>query len=438
MESSTLKVENLKPVILKAGVPLAVSLAGLIYAWIMSKKSFSSKVSSFSEIEPYSDTPEESFHNNLSSLEDEEEEPATPTYSISSVLSRSLVIHDNNNNNPCLEKEITILRSQIEGLQMRELALNLQFHHYCEMKEQESMLVEIKNMLSLETARVEFLDREISLIETETMRMENFTVQYLRILEQLVYMRSENKVLQKKVQKLLRKSKAQSLLIKEQTLKIKEGEEVQRSHDALQKRDSVINELKGEIKELQRVLVQFQEEKNELVKKLDHTAEEQAQLHRKPLKYYLQVEVESDDVIKKEDYNKILNELEHVKKERAIEFEELIQLRRINGCLRQELMRHQDHNIEVGFEGSSGGVMMQYDSEHELHCYSLEHGNVSTSCIGSSSSKRRRLLRRLKKWVEGSEKGRRVKPEVGVGGDSVSYGSEKPEVPVTPRICSSA
>lgn len=436
MENTTLKVENLKPVILKAGVPLAVSLAGLIYAWIMSKKSFSSKVSSFSEIEAYGDTPEESFHSNLSSYEDEEE-PATPTDN--SVLSRSLVIHhNNNNNNPCLEKEITVLRSQIEGLQMRELALNLQFHHYCEMKEQESLLVEIKNMLSLETARVEFLDREISLIETETMRLENFTVQYLRILEQLVYMKSENRVLQKKVQKLLRKSKAQSLLIKEQTLKIKEGEEeIQRSHDALQKRDSVINELEGEIKKLQRVLDQFQDEKNELVKKLDTT--EQAELHRKPLKYYLQVEVESGDDMRKEDYNKILNELEHVKKERAIEFEELIQLRRINGCLRQELMRHQDHNIEVGFEGSSGGVMMQYDSEHELHCYSLEHGNVSTSCIGSSSSsKRRRLLRRLKKWVEGSEKGRRVKPEVGVGGDSVSYGSEKPEVPVTPRFCSSA
>ncbi|RDX82038.1 Protein CHUP1, chloroplastic, partial [Mucuna pruriens] len=437
-----LKAENLKPVILKAGVPLAASLAGLIYAWIVAKKSLSTKLSSLPENE--CDSPkiigtkhEESF-DNFSSIEDEES--STPMNS--SVLSGSLVIHDTN---PCLEQEIISLRSQVEGLQMRELALCLQFELYGEMKEQESLLREVKNMLSLENDRVEFLNKEISSIEIETMRLESFVVQYMRVMEQLEYWKSKNRMLQRRVQKLLRDSKAKSRLIKGQDLKIKEKEaEILRNHDALQTRVFVINKLEDEIGELHRILDQLEGEKNEVVKKLE-TAEacvsrlSKEKMHRKPLKYYL--EVESD--VSKEDYNKVLNELEEVKKERASEVEELVQLRRINACLRQEMMRHygqqQEHDgdhLEVEFEGSLG--VMQYDSEHELHHSLLEHQNGSAHHDDHASSKRRKLLKRLKRWVEGSEKVR-VKPEIkGIDRHSVSYGSKKPQVPANSRFCSSA
>ncbi|XP_004497573.1 protein CHUP1, chloroplastic [Cicer arietinum] len=420
MDNTTLKAENLKPIFLKAGVPLAVSLAGLIYAWIMTKKSLS-KVSSFSEIESH--TPEFNSHegtkheenfNNFSSMEEEENYDDVTSID-NSVLSESLMI---NENHPCLEQEITCLRSKIEGMQIRELALTLQFEKYCEMKDQETLLMEIKNMLSMEMSRVEFFNKEISFLETETMRLENFVIQYLRIVEKFEYWKSENKVLHKKVQKLGKKSKAQSQLIKEKNLMIKEGEEeILRNHDELQKRASVILKLENEIREMKRVFDHFYDEKNELVKKLE-TAEENAnacreKLHKKPLKYYLQVETED---VKKEDYSKVLNELEQVKKEHETEFEELIHLRKING---------QD-------------------------CSFSEHYNVP--CIGSVShgdlacSKKRKLLKRIKKWVvDGSEKAR-VNSEAKSSSDeikcfglhSVSHGSEKAEVPATSRFCASA
>lgn len=259
MEGTTSKAEVLKPVILKAGVPLAVSLAGFIYAWIMAKKSISKASSSSSPNEPNSHETntqgtkrEESFHS-LDSMEDEE-------------IAECSKIHDT----PCLEQEISGLRSRFEGMKIRELALSLQFDQYCILKEQESMLGDINNMLSLETARVEFLDREISSIETENRRLENFVVQYLRVIEQLEYWKSKNRVLQRKFQKLLRKSKAQSRMAKEQALKIKAEEaEILRSHDALQTSIEAIDKLEDEIKELQRVLDQLQDEKKELLKKLD-------------------------------------------------------------------------------------------------------------------------------------------------------------------------
>ncbi|XP_020202748.1 protein CHUP1, chloroplastic [Cajanus cajan] len=423
----------LKPLILKGGVPLAASLAGLIYAWIIAKKTWSTKVSSLPQNE-CDDSPktkhEESF-NNLSFVEDED--------SSSSVLSGSLVIHENNNN-PCLEKEIiTCLRTQVEGLQMRELALRLQFELYCEMKEQESLLAEVKNKLSLENDRVEILSKEISSIETETMRLESFVVQYTMVVEQLEYWKSQNRVLQRRVQKLVREVKAKSRLIKGQALKIKEKEEeILRNNDELQTRVSVINKLEDEVKELQRVLDQLEDEKNEVLKKLE-TAEEYAsplhkeKIHRKPLKYYLEVE---SGGVSKEDYNKVLNELEEVKKERANEVEELVHLRSINACLREELVRyyeeHQEH-VEVEFEGSLGVV--QSESEHELHHSLLEHHTGSAH----GDSKRRKLLKRLKRWVEGGEKVR-VKPEIkGIDeGHPVSDGSNKHVVLANSRFCSSA
>ena len=438
MELITLKAENFKPVILKAGVPLAASLGGLIYyALIVAKKNLSSKV--FSSPENACDSPKITCHqgtthesfDNLSYVEDGES--STPRSS--SVLSGSLVIHENKS---CLEHEISGLRSQIEGLQMRELALRLQFELYCEMKAQESLLVEVKNMLSLENDRAEFLSKEISSIETETTRLESFVAQYMSVVEQLQYWRSQNRVLQRRVQRLLRESKAKSRLIKGQALKIKEKEEeLLRNHEVFQTRVCVINELEGEISELRRNLDQLEEEKKEVVKKLqaaEAEAEEASKLykekiHRKPLKYYL--EVESGDV-SKEEYNKVVNELEEVKKERSSEVEELIHLRRVNTCLMQELMSHYGEQHREHEEGEFEGGFVQYDSEHELNHSLLEHHNDSAQS-DHASSKRKKLLTRLKRWVEGTEKVR-VKPEI-IKETPVSY---KPQVSSNSRFCSSA
>lgn len=267
MESTSSKAEVLKAVILKAGVPLAVSFAGFIYAWILSKKNLS-KAYSLSETmanSPENDSQQgitrgESFHS-LASMEDEE-----PTTIDTRVLPGSSILHDN----PCYEQEITGLRTTIEGLQLREPALRLQFDHFCDLKEQESLLMETRNLLSLATARVDFYDREVSSMGAENKRLENFVVQYLDIIEQLEHRKSMNILLQRKVKKLVRKSEAQSRLIKEQTLVIKAQEaEISRTHDALQTRINVINKLEDEIRGIQSVSDKLQDEKNELLMKLE-------------------------------------------------------------------------------------------------------------------------------------------------------------------------
>ncbi|CAL9002279.1 unnamed protein product [Prunus brigantina] len=53
-------------------------------------------------------------------------------------------------------------------------------------------------MLLLEMAHVEFLNREVSSIEAESQMLEKLVVEYLRVLEQLEYWKSENGFLQRK------------------------------------------------------------------------------------------------------------------------------------------------------------------------------------------------------------------------------------------------
>ncbi|CAJ1889878.1 unnamed protein product [Sphenostylis stenocarpa] len=429
MENTTSKHEILKPVIIKAGVPLAVSFAGLVYAWFVAKKSLS-KISSSSPKESSSDETnshhelsyEESCHSHsLSSMEDD----GNSTTMDDSVVAESSVIHDT----PCLEEEINGLRSRIEGMQMKELGFRLQFERYCGLKEQETVVGEIKNMLFLETARVDFLDREISSMETQRRRLEGFAAQYLRVVEQTERWKSENRILRRKFQKLMRKSKAQTRVCKEQALKNKlDEEEILRSRDALETKVDVIGKLEAKMEELQRALDQLQDEKNELLRKLD-TAEKS---------YASKLQIEAGDV-SREDYKQLVDELEQMKKERADEAKELIYLRWTNACLRHDLMRPHEQQADqdkrhVELEFGRNDVVIHYDSEHELQNSLYSDPSFDEHPGGhdhsdSACSKRRKFLERLKRWVEGCEKAR-VR-------HSVSKGTDEHVVPRR-KSCSSA
>ena len=110
-------------------------------------------------------------------------------------------------------------------------------------------------------------------METQNKRLESFVAQYLRVVEQIERWKSENRTLRRKFKRLMEKSKAQTRLAKEQALKIKlEEEEILRSRDALETKIDVVGKLEDRMEELQRALDQLQDEKNELLKKLD-TAE---------------------------------------------------------------------------------------------------------------------------------------------------------------------
>lgn len=122
---------------------------------------------------------------------------------------------------------------------------------------------------------------------------------------------------------------------------------------------------------------------------------------------------------------------EEEEKNKALEAEEVIYLRWTNACLKNELMRRsQQHDIE---EHENCGGNEEFGSENELNQRAVEENG---SYFGSTAqdhardrSKRRRLIAKFKKWVEGSDK---CLPR-----NSASDGVEEDSCLVARKSCSS-
>ncbi|KAL6336708.1 hypothetical protein AAG906_036022 [Vitis piasezkii] len=392
----------MKPKILKAGLPLALSVAAFIIAKIMERRNLVPKASSFEN--QVDSPPANSMVESVDGLNSacvllEEGEGQI-------ITNRSLVESSEIQDPPDHEEEILALRRQIEHLQEREWELAMRFLCYCEIKEQESRLLELRSRLLLEIARVEFLNWEVSLMEAENKRHEDLVVEYLRVVELLEFWKLENRSLHREVKKLAKKTKQQSRVIRDCNLKIEGIEkEISRNQEELERRTTAISKLDNEVRELQATLNQVQEEKHQLSDKLK-LAEKSAPSTSKS-------EAEG---IAKEDYNQLVNELERLHKDRAAEVKELVYLRWSNACLRHELMRNQKQpeqnqessQSELDFEPK--GETGEHASEHELEGTVLEP--PSEPCLGVSSgshisSKRPKILQKLRRWVDGSEK---IKP----------------------------
>ncbi|XP_062115153.1 protein CHUP1, chloroplastic [Humulus lupulus] len=421
----------MKPLIFKAGIPLALSVAAFVYARIVARRSVfkdtmleNTKVNSLEIGSQFGS--EKSFHS-LSSTRLPSVECNEPL-----VIETNSMESSETQNKPDLEEEILGLKSRLDDLRNIEEELEMKFIRYNNMKEQESVLMHLTNMLLLEMAQIEFLDRETSLIEDESRRLEKLLVESLRLLEQLEYWKSENGLLQRKVKRLLRIKKVQSSLIKEKELKIKARErELLKTQEELETRTSLIKELEDEVRELRMVLHQMQEDKNELMQKL------------------VLEETFTSSLSKIAENKGVLSELEQLKKDRATEVEEIIYLRWSNACLRHELMKnqtqYQDKNqnkyqweldIQGNLEMGNSGL------EQELASMVLGHSENGFGEQASTCSKRKKLVQKLKKWVEGSEKGKRkldekVRHEIKCFGRH-SVSDDKEEHLQGRRSCSSA
>lgn len=124
----------------------------------------------------------------------------------------------------------------------------------------------------------------------------------------------------------------------------------------------------------------------------------------------LQIEAKS---IKKEDYNQLVNELKQLHKDRAAEIAELTSLRWTNACLRHELMKsHEQQQIEeqgnhLVLELERNGEIRECGLDHQKDGLVLGHGKEP--CLGGAPGshqacpKRKKLLQKLKRWVEGSD-----------------------------------
>lgn len=400
MASTSSKKDVMEPLFVKAGIPLALSVAGFVFARIVLRRSTIAKpfplqttVISVSDTIDSSDDfiDEAGIHSPQSTSSPIKDDDQEHMISCSQDSSSTIASHIQ------FEEEILGLKNEIEELQKREHSLSMQFLGYRVMKEQDTVLMELNNMVLLETARVKLLDREISAIEAQARGLENFVVVCRRVLEEVEFAKKEKRFLERKVKKLSRRAREQSRIVGEKNAKINGLEaEIMRICDVLEMRTNVINKLDDEVRESEAAVNRLQEEKNDLLVKLI-AAESQDSLISK---------IEAGGV-GMEDYNRLVSELEKLQKDRAAETTELIYLRWSNACLRHELMRsHRQQQLQIEDKKRYLELELEEPCREIADCdQEQQHEEPCLGVAGSSKtfSKRKKLLKKLKKWVEGGE-----------------------------------
>ncbi|KAL8135893.1 protein CHUP1, chloroplastic [Apium graveolens] len=401
-DTARTKIELMKPVLLKAGIPVAISVAGFVLA----RFTFGRKNSGLKDLAnefklsspPDLCNDQESCHDDPDIIEDER--CLTNIHDMCSLETlQAQNMHE-------LEEQIVCLKGRVQDLEGRELDLKYRFLHFLGLKDQEMELTELENHLSLEILKSEFLDRELLSMEAETKRFEAMVVDFLELARQLQIFILENKLLYKIIRRLLSKAKEMSHVIERKNKEIEAGEaEMSRNNEELSRRADRINVLENELVEMRRITEKQEEENIELVNKLN-LAENSASL-------------KTEERAALEGYNQLVNEFEQLQRDRAAEFKELVYLRWCNACLRHELIRRNQqgenveakkgHQVELCIEenGSEGGS--------ESSVILDDHGISSLECTTPSRdqarpqahSKRPKLVEKFKRWVEGSEKTKR-------------------------------
>lgn len=307
--------------------------------------------------------------------------------------------HDESDN---LKEQMFALRNKIEELQELEREIEFKFFRFIDLKDQEYALLEVQNSLVMEKERSDFMEREVSSIEVENKKFDEVVIEYLKALEELESSRLENGLLKRRVQKLLKKTRESSRFIRKMHLKIEAREdEIMRSKAELKRKDNEIGGFEREVEEMRTMISQLRDEKNELFEKLETSEKEVA----------LKAEAER---ILIENYNRVANELESLKKDRAAELKELIYLRWCHACLRHELARRnelekekksndEETNHELGLEEFRGNEAPEEHIGHESDNDSVEHHDEPFFGTDQRHRKRRWLARKFKKWVEGKD-----------------------------------
>ncbi|KVI07957.1 hypothetical protein Ccrd_013683 [Cynara cardunculus var. scolymus] len=252
-----------------------------------------------------------------------------------------------------LKDQIFALRSKTEELQELELEIEDRFFRFIELKDQEHALMEVQNSLLMEKERTEFLEREVSSTEVENKKFDEMVIEYLKALEELEDLRFENGFLRRKVDKM---------------------------KGSMRKRNSKIEAQEAELKGKENVVGEF---------------ERRAEA----------------ELILVENYNQVVNELQRLQKDRTAEVKELIYLRWCHACLKHELARRNQIEQEQKLEDkpitepqNDGGVIM-----HDSHNDGMMHHNMRVFGHDESHSKKRWLVKKFKKWVDGNGKDHEVK-----------------------------
>lgn len=236
------------------------------------------------------------------------------------------------------EQEIKSLRNIVKTLQEREKVLEIQLLEYYGLKEQETSIMELQNQLKINNVEAKIFGLKIETLMADKMRLEAKVADYTKVVAELEAAKVKIKHLKKKVRSEADHSKEHILALQEKVMKLHDQEKKTVESDPdVQLKLQKLKDLEIQADELKKSNQSLRKENSDLAHRL-----ESVQIIADSVMENEETEALKEETQKLRKQNEDLaKDVERLQADRCADAEELVYLRWINACLRHELRNYQ-------------------------------------------------------------------------------------------------
>ncbi|KAH6821099.1 hypothetical protein C2S53_017633 [Perilla frutescens var. hirtella] len=287
------------------------------------------------------------------------------------------------------EREIRRLRNRVKILEEKERNLELQLLEYYGIKEQENAVIELQNRLRLNTMEAKLYNLKIESLLLDNRRLEAQAADYANSSAELESAKSKVKLLRKKLKSEGERNKDQIMKLQERLMMMQEQEKRTSEIDReLKMQLEEACELKLELEEMKKCNEILKLENIELAQKLEYVQ----MLAENAVDNDEMLEVKEESRRLKQENEESKDEIERLKTDRCTDLEELVFLRWINACLRNELKNYQPagkniaRNLSPKSEEKAKKLILEYANKEAKgidtnYLESDQWSSSQTSCM---------------------------------------------------------
>ncbi|XP_052180522.1 protein CHUP1, chloroplastic isoform X2 [Diospyros lotus] len=236
------------------------------------------------------------------------------------------------------EQEIRNLKNLVKVLREKERSHEIKLLEYYGLKEQETAVMEFQNRLKINNIEAKLFTLKIEALHRDNRRLEAQVADYVKVVAELEAARTKIKMLKKKLKFETEQTKEQILTLQQRVRQLQNQErEAVANNWNVQVKLQQLKDLQKEAAELRCSNYSLQVENSNLSQRLESTQIlAHAVLEDKEAEA-MKVEVHH---LRRQNED-LLKEIEQLQADRSSDVEELVYLRWINACLRYELRNFQ-------------------------------------------------------------------------------------------------
>lgn len=233
--------------------------------------------------------------------------------------------------------EINSLRNQVEILEERERYLEIQLLEYYGLKEQETAVAELQNRLRMSIVETKLNNLKIESLLSDNGRLETQVADYAKAVTELEAAKAKIKFLRKKLRIEAEQNREQILSLRERVMKLQDEEKIAVENGQDMEMQWQKENKSEELEEVKKSNHSLKLANSELAQKLEYLQ----MLASSALDNEEAQELKEDNQRLQKQNKSLTEEIEQVRAVRCTDIEELVYLRWINACLRYELRNYQ-------------------------------------------------------------------------------------------------